>query len=110
MIQSGIVMLYVMTNHSTSTGLILLAPTVGISETWLQTSDHNCDIMGYISVHSHRKNKTGGGVCLYLDSALEFITRYDLSFNDLRIESLFVEICCPRSKNIILGIVYRPPD
>ena len=26
------------------------------------------------------------------------------------IESLFVEICRPRSKNIILGIVYRRPD
>ena len=81
---------------------------IGISETWLQTSDHNCDIMGYNFVHSHRKNKTGGGVGLYLDSALEFITRSDLSFNDSRIESLFVEICRPRSKNI-LGIVYKPP-
>ena len=78
---------------------------IGISETWLQTSDHNCDIMGYNFVHSHRKNKTGGEVGLDLDSALEFITRSDLSFNDSRIESLFVEICRPRSKNIILGIV-----
>ena len=37
-------------------------------------------------------------------------TRYDLAFNDSRIESLFVEICRPRTKNIIVGIVYRPPD
>ena len=66
--------------------------------------------MGYNFVHSHRKNKTSGGVGLYLDFALELITRSDLSFNDSRIESQFVEICCPRSKNIIVGIVYRPPD
>ena len=76
----------------------------------MQTSDHNCDIMGYNFVHSHRKNKTGGVIGQYLDSALEFITRYDLSFNDSRIESLFVEICRPRSKNIIQDIVYRLPD
>lgn len=83
---------------------------VGISETWLQTLEHNCDIKGYNFVHNYRKDKTGGGVGLYLDSTLEFKTRYDLVFNDSRIESLFVEICRPRTKNIIVGIVYRPPD
>ena len=51
-----------------------------------------------------------GVVGLYLDSTLEFKTRYDLAFNDSRIESFFVEICRLRTKNIIVGIVYRPPD
>ena len=65
---------------------------VGISETWLQTLEHNCDIKGYNFVHNYRKDKTSGGVGLYLDSTLEFKTRYDLAFNDSCIESLFVEI------------------
>ena len=26
------------------------------------------------------------------------------------IESLFVEICIPRLKNIIIGVIYRPPS
>ena len=69
-----------------------------------------CDIKGYNFVHYYRKDKTGEGVGLYLDSTLEFKTRYDLAFNDSRIESLFVEICRPRTKNVIVGIVYRPPD
>ena len=63
-------------------------------------SKFNCDIKGYNFVHNYRKDKTGGGVGLYLDSTLEFKTRYDLAFNDSRIESLFVEICRPRTKNI----------
>ena len=35
---------------------------VGISETWLQTLEHNCDIKGYNFVHNYRKDKTSGGV------------------------------------------------
>ena len=70
---------------------------VGISETWLQTFEHNCDIKGYNFVHNYRKDKTGGGVGLYLDSTLEFKTRYDLAFNDSRIESLLIS-----SKYVVL--------
>ena len=61
-------------------------------------------------MHNHRQHKSGGGVGLYLDSTMEFKTRPDLVFNDSCIESLFVEICRPRGENIVIGIIYRPPD
>ena len=80
---------------------------VGISETWLQTLEHNCDIKGNNFVHNYRKDKTGGGVGLYLDSTLEFKTRYDLAFNDSHIESLFVEICRNMSLMNLLNVMKR---
>jgi hypothetical protein len=64
---------------------------IGISETWLQDSTHHVDINGFNFVHNHRSERTGGGVGLYIASALEFKTRTDLCFEDNAIaESLFV--------------------
>ena len=44
---------------------------IGISETWLQSSDHSVDMDGYYFVHTHRSGKSGGGVGLYVASNLE---------------------------------------
>ena len=51
---------------------------IGISETWLQSSDHSVDMDGYYFVHTHRSGKSGGGVGLYVASNLEYKSRNDL--------------------------------
>ena len=52
----------------------------------------------------------GGGVGLYLTKQLRFKTRADLNLNNETAESLFIEIVNPRGKNIIVGVIYRPPN
>ena len=86
---------------------------IGISEMWLCQDEHNVIIDSYNFVHNYRTttNRSGGGVGPYLDEQLEFTLRPDLQFeNTISIESLFVKIYQPKTKNIILGIIYCPPD
>ena len=79
---------------------------IGISETWLQDISRTVDIDGYNFVHNHRSDRTGGGVGLYLTSELVYKTRNDLKLLDQQCaESLFIEICRPKEKNVIVGII-----
>ena len=84
---------------------------IGITETWLRDSSHHTDITGYNFVHNPRKDRTGGGVGLYLADNFDFKCRPDLVFSCTECaESLFVKINRPKEKNIIVGVVYRPPN
>ena len=51
-----------------------------------------------------------GGVGIYLNNALVYSVREDLSRMFTFIECIFVKIIQQPSKNIIVGCVYRPPD
>ena len=83
----------------------------GITETRLRDSSHHTDISGYNFVHYPRKDRTGGGAGLYLADNFHFKCRPDLVFSCTECaESLFVEINRPKEKNIIVGVVYRPPN
>ena len=55
--------------------------------------------------------KKGGGVGLYVSKQLEFKSRNELDKNieDI-IETKFIEIMNKNGKNIIIGVVYRPPS
>ena len=83
---------------------------IGISETWLDDSSHSCEIRGFNFIHNHGVGRTGGGVGLYLADYLEFKHRADLVFSKDCAESLFVEINRTKGKNIVIGVIYRPPD
>ena len=85
---------------------------IGISETWLSDSDHSVDIDGYNFIHKNRLNRPGGGIGLYISDNLEYKLRTDLCFDNLQAaaESLFIEITRPKGKNIIVGVIYRPPN
>ena len=87
--------------------------TMGVSETWLKDSGYSFDIMGYDFIHNPRPNRIVGGVEIFVNNDLEFKPRHDLAFPDISspsTESLFIEIRRPLSKNIIIGVIYRPPD
>ena len=84
---------------------------IGISETWLNDSSPSVDIDGYSFVHKGRENRSGGGVGLYVSSNLNFKLRCDLDFLESNVaESLFIEIVKPQGKNIVTGVIYRPPN
>ena len=51
---------------------------------------------------------SGGGVCFYIRSNINYVVRKDLVFDQL--ESLSIEISKPRSKSFIVATWYRPQN
>ena len=84
---------------------------IGISETWLNDNYDLVNIQGYSYISNHRKDKTGGGVGIYLQDTLDYkiLPKSTLSNSEV-IESLFIEISVPQGKNTIVGVIYRPPN
>ena len=84
---------------------------IAISETWLTSSPHSYYYLpGYKLIVNNRQGRTGGGVALYIDCELNFKIRDDLKCSDDALESLFVEISIPKTKDIIAGVMYKPPS
>ena len=87
---------------------------IGLSESWL--SDHSVNhyaMIGYAGEHRYRKNRSGGGVSLFIKESIEYQVRDDLCHMDGNIETIFIEIdkdLINKDKNCIVGVVYRPPD
>ena len=84
-------------------------PIIEITETWLHSrSPPFFNINGYSLIRTDRKNGRGGGVAFYLNDKLKFKIRNDISIRDT--ETLFIEILNKQNKNIIVGLIYRPPS
>ena len=86
---------------------------IGITETWLQ--NHNCnlyDMPGYALIECHRVTRMRGGVAIFLKDDVCYSIRTDLNHFDDVWESIFIEIdkdeLCT-NKNMIFGVIYRPP-
>ena len=58
---------------------------------------------------SNKKNRKGGGVCVFVHENHSFKLREDLGINCGAIQSLSIEMSSTESKNIILNTIYRPP-
>lgn len=84
---------------------------VGISETYLKDVPSNLLVMsGYKLEYKNRLDKRKGGVAMYIKDNINFTVRHDLNiFANSSCESLFIEIARADAKNIIVGILYRPP-
>ena len=84
---------------------------IALTETWLShNSSSNNDLPGFNLVVNSRQNKTGGGVCLYILKKYDYIIHEQLNIMNDTVESLFIEIIIPDSKNIFIGVIYRPPN
>ena len=84
---------------------------VGNAETWLQDAPLGVNIDGYNFVYKNRRVRSGGGVGLYLSNNLDYRIRTDIyADEDEVIESLFIEIMRPHERNVIVGLIYRPPS
>lgn len=87
---------------------------IGITETWF--NDLNADLYdleGYTQEATHRSNRRGGGVSLFIKNDISFTIRNDLNIFDTFAETVFVEIdksVFSTDKNIIIGVIYRIPD
>jgi len=70
------------------------------------------NIPGYSAIHLNRKNKIGGGICLFIHENLNYVCKNEWSFVNVgnNLESVFIEITNKKSKNIIVGVIYRPPN
>lgn len=81
---------------------------IGLTETWLSDNDFEDElhIEGYKFIRRDRDTR-GGGVGVYLKSGLDWELLNFHSLNSL--EQLWVRISV-RSKKIIIGILYRPPN
>jgi len=84
---------------------------IAVTETWAQTDNDSFPIPGYTSIIKARKNRPGGGVGLYIQDALNlsYKLRPDL-FTDTTSESLFIQLTNNKYKNVIIGVIYKPPD
>ena len=64
------------------------------------------EVDGYDLVRLDRSRR-GGGVACYIKSSIAYSYKDSFCSNT---ESIFVDIFLPKSKPILLGILYRPPD
>ena len=83
---------------------------MAFTETWLNTSVANEDIMLPSFHHPERKdriNDSHGGVLVYVKDSINKIRRNDLEI--ARLECIWIEIILNK-KHILLGTFYRPPS
>ena len=84
---------------------------IALSETWLKnTSPDMFSLPGYSLITNNRSGKRGGGVALYIHSDIHYDVREDLCHSTDSLESLFIEIKIPAAKNIVAGVMYKPPQ
>ena len=89
-------------------------PLIGYSESWLNEDNKDTiGISGYKAEHSCRKDRCGGGVSLFVKDDIESSRLDDLCLNNSNIESVFCEFDRDQfnlEKNVIVGVIYRPPN
>lgn len=87
---------------------------IALSETWLtEASKDIFKIPKYNAFHYVRENRSGGGVSLFIYEAYKSKVREDFSLklDGAEVESVFIEPSgVSGGKNIIVGVIYRPPD
>ena len=79
------------------------------SETWLDASvnDNELQIPGFNVIRKDR-NRSGGGVALFVRDNVAFNPRPDLDVDGL--EASWVELLPPKTKGILVCSIYRPPN
>ena len=84
------------------------ATIIGISESKIDETvlDGEICIEGYKLERSDR-NRQGGGVVCYISKEISYNVREKFSSN---IENIFLDILLPKTKPILIGILYRPPQ
>ena len=85
------------------------ASVMAVSETHLDSSISNneVNIQGYTMIRRDR-NRSGGGVCLFIKDTVSFNVRQDLEEENF--EAVFVDILFPKSRPFLVGVCYRPPS
>ena len=82
-----------------------------LNETWLndQLPSDEVAIPGFNLFRRDRSSsRNGGGVAIYISDKIPAVRRCHLE--DMVLENLWLELLFPKSKRILLGTCYRPPD
>ena len=81
----------------------------GICESFLNAKmkDEMLQQQGYVFERKDRVDKGGGGIVCYILEGIKYKRRCDLE--EENIENIWLEIIYECSRNILVGIVYRPP-
>ena len=82
-------------------------------QTWLDksslTSQSLYELPYYKSIHQIRNYWKGGGASIYIRDSINFRPRPDLGINSTNVESISVELCCSKTWNTLINVLYRPP-
>ena len=95
--------------HSLLDTLSITFSAIAVTETWLRDDSNLCNIQCYKFERTNRESRRGGGVGVYIQDKITYKCRKDLDLNGDHMESIFVELDNVNAKNVILGVVYRPP-
>ena len=87
---------------------LINAFVIGLSETKLDNTvlSSKLEIEGYDLIRSDRSRR-GGGVACFVKNSISYNRKPNFCTNT---ESIFIEIFLPRSKPVLIGILYRAPD
>ena len=80
-----------------------------LSETWLHKdiTDAELQIAGYQLFRRDRGAK-GGGLAVYVRNDVSVVRRTDLE--NVSVEGLWLEVLIPKSRSLLVGTFYRPPN
>ncbi len=83
-----------------------------LCESYLRHENSNLyHINGYNFVSSSHRNKSGGGVCIYIRENIQFKIRDDIAlFDEGKFESIFIETVSNKYPPVIVGEIYRVPN
>ena len=76
--------------------------------TFIPESEAEVQIEGYTFIVKWRDSGPGGSVGVYISSSILFQRRMDLEQEN--VECILIEILFPKTKGLLVGIIYRPPD
>ena len=76
------------------------AAVIGITETKLDNTVYDSEVLVDGCIVRNDRNRNGGGVACYI--------RNNICFNN--IENIFIDLLFPKTKPISVGIIYKPPS
>ena len=80
---------------------------LALNETHLDQCYSDVYVQGYDIVR-HDRNRSGGGVCIYVRKSKNFVKRSDLVPENL--EAVCIEVTKPNSRPFIVSSIYKPPS
>ena len=97
---------YVLSDSSLDFNVICISETSQKKDTDFMK---NVSLQNYKNPYTTGSNTAKGGVAIYVKETHETIERYDLNTCNLEFETVWIEIKNQKSKNIIIGCIYRHP-
>ena len=84
---------------------------IALSETWLtKINEKDFENFGNYKGYFKSRNKQGGGVGFFINKNFKIKERKDLKFNNNNSDALTVELIQENAKNILLTVIYKPPN